>query len=62
MTAVVMIILAAVAAAWVLGPLRIPAAPGGSPGRPSTDGDPDREKAGGDPPGGTMGPAPDGAR
>jgi hypothetical protein len=55
MTAAVMIILAAAAAAWVLAPLRSAAGPANPPGgRPPADGDPDRERAGHSL-GGTMG-------
>jgi hypothetical protein len=54
MTAAVMIILAAVAAAWVLAPLRNATAPASSPERPPIDDKTDRERAGGHPLGGTM--------
>jgi hypothetical protein len=62
MTMAVMIILAAVAAVWVLAPLRSATAPASPPGQPPTDDDPDRERAGGDLPGGARGPAPCDAR
>jgi hypothetical protein len=60
-TAAVMIILAAVAAAWVLAPLRSATAPAVPQERPPADDDPDRKRAGGDPPGGAVGRAPGGA-
>jgi hypothetical protein len=52
MTAAAMIILAAVAAAWVLAPLRNTTAPASPPGRPSTGDDTVRERTGGQSPGG----------
>jgi hypothetical protein len=57
-----MIILAAVAAAWVLAPLRNATAPAGPPERPLGEDDPDRKRAGSDSSGCAVERAPGGDR
>jgi hypothetical protein len=62
MIAAVMIILAVVAAAWVLAPLRNATAPASLRLRPPTGDDTDRGRAGGRPFGGTTERTPGGVR